>query len=289
MKFNLDNVRKTGKAVKKGIFLGKIAVISLSSASEKKDTPVNDKNPNFNEVCKDNTNISTPIDFSSSNDNEQMNPEFYRLEYLKYMEHPSYKERLAREMYGDSIINEEQQNEVNAEYERRLIAIKNIHIEMMPNTQDPLQDSSYYSTSKKSIKATPRAINHELSHSLDHANNFMIKQNGFEGVVRKNLDESVLYFYYDYLSGKSEIKARLNSLRLKAIKMYGFDLGDDFDINNYEKLRDNKEYKDLRFNLQLTNEQINELMRYVAINENNKTNKNYYHPEWNYGDEENIA
>src|SRR3989339_1551338 len=54
-----------------------------------------------------------------------MDPEFYRNEYIKYMEHPSYKERLAREIYGDSIITKDMQKIIDIKFTERLKQIKN--------------------------------------------------------------------------------------------------------------------------------------------------------------------
>lgn len=209
-----------------------------------------------------------------------MNPEFYRNEYIKYMEHPSYKQRLAKEMYGDDVIDEEKQSIIDKEYEKRFNRIKSIPIEMMPNVEDPLQDSSHYSIINKSIKTTPLAASHEIQHSIDNNDKWAVRQKGFENKKTEFLDFKKILEEYNYLSNSSEIKARLNSLRFKAIKMYGFDLNNDFNINDYEKLREDKEYEELRFNLNLTNEQINELMKYTAENESD--NNIYQHSGWNY-------
>ena len=45
------------------------------------------------------------------------NVETYRKKYLDYMHHPAYKERLGREMFGDSNITQDQKNLLNEEYE----------------------------------------------------------------------------------------------------------------------------------------------------------------------------
>lgn len=259
MKFNFE---KAKDIIKKTTVGAGIVTASLSSLKS-----------NAQEIKQDQDTIKNKTEIS-------MDPEYYRNEYIKYMEHPSYKVRLAKEMYGDEVIDEEKQKNIDKTYEDRVNKIKNISIEMMPNVEDPLLDSSYYSILNKSVKTTPRASSHELTHSLDHIGNFMARQKGFEDKKNEFLDLKKILKKYNYMSKSTEIKARLNSLRIKAINMYGFDLNNEFDINNYEKLREDKEYEELRFNLNLTNEQINELMKYTAMNE--RENDTYYHPDWNY-------
>lgn len=211
-----------------------------------------------------------------------MNPEFYINKYIKYMEHPSYKQRLAKEMFGDVNINEERQSIVNEEYNKRINKIYNIIIEMIPDVDDPTKDTSNFSPSSKIVTSTPRAILHEIQHRLNNNDdNFIIRQRGFEEVKNKNIGLKTILENYNYLGRSDEIKARLNSLRIKAIMMYGFDLDTDFDIKKYEKLREDKEYNELRFDLNLTNEQINELMKYIAMD---TESNNYYNSKWDYGD-----
>lgn len=68
---------------------------------------------------------------------------------------------------------------------------------------------------------------------------------------------------YDYLKQPTEVKARLNHLRFKAIKM-GYDLNDSFDMNNFPELKKDFQYLDLKDGLKLNDRQINKLMEYVA-------------------------
>lgn len=242
MKFNFENI------IKKATLGSAIVTASLSPLKS-----------TGQEIQQDYENVKNKTEIS-------MDPESYRNEYIKYMEHPSYKERLAKEMYGDEIIDGDKQQNIDSEYEKRLTKIKNVPIEMLPIVDDVSKDTSHYSIIDKLVKTTPYAAFHELSHSLDHAGNMMVRQKGFQDALYKNLDDSTRIANYDYFSRRSEIKARLNSLRLKAVSLYGFDLNDNFDIKKFDKLRDDKEYLELRFNLNLTNEQINDLMKYTAEN-----------------------
>lgn len=273
MKFNFE---KAKDIVKKTIIGSAVTAASLTPMKSNVQENTSDSNINKTEVSK------------KEDSNLSMDPEFYRNQYIKYMKHPSYKERLTKEMYGDEVINEDKMTYINNEYENRLNKIKNIKIEMLQNTEDPSMDSSYYSMINKSIKTSPYAAFHEMQHGIDHNHNkWAVKQKGFEDKKNEFLTLKKILEKYNYFSNSSEIKARLNSLRLKAIAIYGFDLNNDFNINDYEKLRDDKEYKELRFILNLTNEQINELMKYTA--ENKKSDDTYYHPDWDYNDKEDKA
>lgn len=249
MKFNFE---KTKEIIKKAALGSAIVTASLSPLKS-----------NSQEIKQGEDNIKNKTEIS-------MDPESYRNEYIKYIEHPSYKQRLTKEMYGDDIIDADKQEIIDSEYEKRLSKIKSVPIEMLPPIDDASKDTSYFSLTTKSIKTTPNASYHELSHSLDYKDNFMTKQKGFQGQLDKYLDNTIEILNSNYLSNRSEIKARLNSLRLKAIKLYGFDLNEDFDINKFEQLRNNKEYLDLRFKLNFNNEQINELMKYTAENITNE-------------------
>lgn len=275
MKFNSEKIKKVVK--KTVIGAGIIVTPIISSGQNSSNSEIAHKNIQNTEINKDK--------------NIENNQEFYINKYIKYMEHPSYKQRLAKEMFGDVNINEAMQNIVDEEYNKRINKIYSIIIEMIPDVDNPTKDTSNFSPSNKVVTSTPRAIFHEIQHRLDNNDdNFIIRQKGFEEVKNKNIGLKTILENYNYFGRSDEIKARLNSLRIKAIMMYGFDLNTDFDINNYEKLREDKEYNELRFDLNLTNEQINELMKYIAINDkNNVDDKTYVHPGWDYGNENNKA
>ena len=91
-----------------------------------------------------------------------------------------------------------------------------------------------------------------------------------------------------YLIKKTEIKARLNSLRMMAKQKYNYQLEDNFNINDYPLLKEDYQYKQLK-QIDLSDEQINELMKYTAMNENEDGKGNYYNPNWNYNNEDNKA
>jgi len=71
---------------------------------------------------------------------------------------------------------------------------------------------------------------------------------------------------WDYYSEPSEVKARINNLRAKAWKNHGYDYNDEFDINKYPMLKEEKNYKDLRYYLNMEDDNINELAKSVALN-----------------------
>lgn len=91
-----------------------------------------------------------------------------------------------------------------------------------------------------------------------------------------------------YLIQKTEIKARLNSLRMMAKQKYNYQLEDNFNINDYPLLKEDYQYKQLK-QIDLSDEQINELMKYTAMNEKEEEKGDYYNPNWNYNNEDNKA
>lgn len=332
---------------------------------------------------------------------DKNDPEYYRNQYIKYMEHPSYKVRLAKEMYGDEIIDEEKQKNIDQEYNERIYQIKNVPIFIDEERGPHGKENSKYDREHDFVVSNKQDIFHELSHSVDWRksninpnekdkgfhNKYLSMETGSENDIlseieslelekykilgdyeieyRKNYSEfiklineyiinnensndfkekysdidalkkeinseynhisldrfyelfnspseqlfflknygdlmqkiqdyqekekvynkriNILYSYFNYLNTNTEIKARLNYLRLKAIEKHGFDLSKNFDINNYEELKKDPQYQDLKIDLGFSDEQINELMKYTAENENiNEKDETYYHPEWDY-------
>ena len=306
------------------------------------------------------------------------------------MKHPSYKERLAKEMYGDEIIDEEKQKIIDIEYNNRLQKINNVIINIHKN----LTDGSYFNLKTNKISADKESIYHELSHSVDnhenkdtgfndiknkyisdpenYYNNFITKENcekyqenffhlidvinkynnenntgiknitydfipiggnfnllknikggffelikdiskkGSDQILKKlkqedftkiydqNEDLANSVFDYEkklqdllikkYYIQNTEIKARLNELRLKAVNELGFDLDSEFNINKLpSSLKDNQAYYDLKYQLNLSDEEINELMKYTAMNESRDREDNFYHNEWDYNNDDNKA
>ncbi|MFA6251607.1 MAG: hypothetical protein WC603_03205 [Candidatus Paceibacterota bacterium] len=114
--------------------------------------------------------------------------------------------------------------------------------------------------------------------------------NEIDKEAKRMTDECMGYFFKS-----TEIRARLNALRIKAVNEFGFDLNNEFDINKFEKLKDEPNYIELRDILLLSDEQINELMKYTAYNfyppgTNEKEFKKGYHiPGVDYGGEEGQA
>jgi hypothetical protein len=366
MKFNF--FENTGKAIKKTAIGAGIITASLSSTEAKgQDT---------NKL----SNIDT-TEINKGQDPLKMDGESYRKNYIKYMEHPSYKQRLAKEMFGDSIITKEKQDLLDAEYQRRRKQIEDVGIKMIPDNDE--LDKSYYATF---VTATPSAAYHELSHSVDteaggnengftqnkiieklrnkykefhqgkefeeykqnylkfsqilknyiveHKNNITFdipddlrkEKSAYDYLLNYLDDNSAIiwnklpsrllnYFstndrekiYKDnnelinqissfitrdndlrYYSKPTEIKARLNSLRFRAINDYGFDLNNKLDINNFQELKKDKQYLELKEKCGLSDDQINELFDTVAINNKPET---YYPPVsvWGENGKDNLA
>jgi len=373
MKFNFekakDIIKKTTIGV--GVVAGSFSSLESKAQETKKDT------------IQNNTEVS-------------MDQEFYRNEYIKYMEHPSYKERLAKEMYGDKVITNDDQQIIDNEFNKRLNQIKTVHIYMLPNIYEKTNDPSYYSLIDNEVNTTPYAAPHELSHAVDYSDEFASREIGLANTLDKFLkDRAIEYFrfiksseteeyrnkmllfssivkqyilenknnvkftipdgylqenessydfmmnqldelnlrnfdlkkYNEYISSSdreiinkhkqiieltvdinkyldklsklqnnhfyylknTEIKARLNYLRIRAINEYKYDQGSEFQINKFDELKNDKQYQELKENLGFTDEQINELMKYTAMNEDDDKNEGgtYYHPGCNYGDKDN--
>jgi len=377
MKFNFENTKDSARK----IVMGAGIITASANNLEGQEAKLNNSDEKI---------YKTEIVDS----NHIYNPEIYRSEYLEYMKHPSYKERLAKEMFGDIVITDENQINVENEYNRRLSQIQTIPIYMIPSMNEQ-QDSSHYSLVKNTITTTPLAAPHELTHSANKPDKFMIKEKGFIDILNKLVDKEKQYFsfinsqetkdyyqnnllfstiiknyvldnkdnisltipkdylsenenpydfilsqlnelnikdfnlekYYKYISSNDrenieknkqfeelknknsayliklnnmhenyfyyyrsdEIKARLDHLRMRAIREFGFNLNDEFDINKLNELKNDKQFKEIKEHLNLSDEQINELMKYTAMNEkeDNINGTDYHHPEWDYKDPKN--
>lgn len=331
-------------------------------------------------------------------------PQYFRNLYIKYMEHPSYKLRLAKEMYGDQIIDEEKQQKIDEEYEERMFQLKMVPIFIDESRGPSSKEHSMYDRENNQIKSRKKDLFHELSHSVEwrrssidptenekgfnekkielisndsenfgrilseidslylekykilgdskieyrknynefiklineyiinneNSNDFKEKHSDVDALKKeinseyndislnrffeifnspfeqlfflKNYGELMqkltdfqekektynerinkLEAYFNYLNSNTEIKARLNYLRIKAMEEYDFNLDREFNIHDFEELKKDPQYEDLKIDMGLSDEQINELMKYTAenVNEDDK-NKTYYHPGWGY-------
>ena len=67
-----------------------------------------------------------------------------------------------------------------------------------------------------------------------------------------------------YLSTPTEVKGRINSLRIQAIQKYKYDQNKPFDIKKYPELKKDHQYQELRKDLKMSDDDINELSKYIA-------------------------
>ena len=67
-----------------------------------------------------------------------------------------------------------------------------------------------------------------------------------------------------YLKEDSEMKAKINSLRLQAIEKYGYDQSKPFKIEDYPELKKDPQYKQLTEDLKMSDKDIQELSKYIA-------------------------
>ena len=79
------------------------------------------------------------------------------------------------------------------------------------------------------------------------------------------------YRNYDHYARPTEIKARLNHLRIRAWREFGYDLNTPFDINDYPELKDDPQYKDLKN--YIDNDEMNHILKYIAEDSSRNQNK----------------
>jgi hypothetical protein len=68
----------------------------------------------------------------------------------------------------------------------------------------------------------------------------------------------------NYLKDDTEMKARINSLRLQAIQKHGYDQSKPFKIEDYPELKKDHQYKHLTEDLKMSDKDIDELSKYIA-------------------------
>lgn len=301
--------------------------------------------------------------------------------YKKSMQSPTYKERLAREMYGDVPLDDDQKDEVDANFEMRKWLINNVGTEKVNNRNTGNEALGEYIAKDYLIQYNPQKIResgeneesvlaHEYGHSLDTdlIEEFAIPNSGFsqkkkemvenpvkesdyvesrdlekinhEGTIdvlnqitediRKgkikivdtekfndalreagkryntdgdaavvsvlkhttfdnkyidNLEKSKGYEkinkykeyekdrnFKEYVNRDTEVKARINALRIKANLNHGYNFDEPFDINKYPTLKTDMNYIQLNKFLKMSDDSINKLSEYVAY-EPNKTEK----------------
>jgi hypothetical protein len=195
---------------------------------------------------------------------------------LYSLQHPTYKTRLAREMFGKTDLTEEQNILLNTEYNKSLNSVKNVPIELTEEL------GGYWDPFEKRIKGHISSIPHELTHAAERSMSDLDKNEseydarndlGFrkELLKNKNFKNSNINLMRGYTQKPNEIKARINELRINAAENYGYDYNNGFNIKDYKKYYKKDpvlkhQYKDLKkyFN----DKQINDLSNYVAYNKN---------------------
>lgn len=252
-------------------------------------------------------------------------------EYIKYIQHPEYRKRLKKELFGSNPINEENEKILNDIYNYRLEKIRTTPIKDLL-TRRPFSNYNLNGVyhNKKGIIYTMETTNtnkrdelygnggsfdgtlyHELTHTAHTSDKFKCADGFFDkkdSIIlnrdKFNNHKEYMSFldnyikeisnnkksFWGYLQNSKEMRARLTSLRLMAIEKYNFNQNNDFDISKFPELKENIQYKDLHETLELSDEEINELMKSTADNnENSGVNDTYVHPDWDYGNEDNKA
>ena len=74
--------------------------------------------------------------------------------------------------------------------------------------------------------------------------------------------------FKDYLMRDSEVKAKINALRIKANLQHGYNFDEPFDISKYPTLKGDINYQQLNKELKIPDEAINKLSEYIAYQPN---------------------
>ena len=115
-------------------------------------------------------------------------------------------------------------------------------------------------------------INKIQSNPTEYAKYFpegIIDKKELDSIIDYNKKSNEDYQYDNYYNNNTEIKARINGLKLEAFEKYKYNPSEPFDINKFEELKKHRYYKELKDKLKLDDSKINELSKYIASN--NKT------------------
>jgi hypothetical protein len=186
-----------------------------------------------------------------------------RNDYLNLMKNSAYIARLKKEMYGDRKISDTQKLNVMNEYYKRVDYVSGLSDDDVDKVSFSDRFSKMGSFNRVTGEYESNAINdtdyHEIEHGIDNLN----KKNDFiSRKVRKIMSKKDGVDSYN--ASKEEIIARLQSLRMILIKNGKVKAGEDIDINKFDEIKDNEQYIELRKKSKLTDDEINELLRYIA-------------------------
>jgi hypothetical protein len=70
--------------------------------------------------------------------------------------------------------------------------------------------------------------------------------------------------WMNYINSDPEIKARINGLRIQAFDKYNYDPNKPFRIQDYPELKKDYQYRNLKESLKMSDDDINEMSKYVA-------------------------
>ena len=204
----------------------------------------------------------------------QYKGEVERANYINNINSRGYKSRLQRELFGDvqGPITDVENQMLNREVERRAENINTVDIDI-EEAPLPGADAQYdWRKHKITTPTKPEYIYHELAHASNEAQpgeGFkkkyleILKANGFEGDNVRGLD---------YFKRPTEVQARLNSLRLKAIEDGTYNNDEDFNIEKNDSYPE-RGYQELKNETGLSDAQIEELMKSSAYTPSKNNNQ----------------
>lgn len=153
-------------------------------------------------------------------------------------------------------------------------AAKDFYISQEDSEKEKAIREKYYSQLKQFLK-TADLPEEEKKRYLSNQDPIHVIYQNFQSQIpiekpdlelhMNNLEKNVKYNRYrEYYGQPTEIKARLNQLRGEAFQKYEYDYNKDFNINDYEELKQHRQYNALIEGVGFTDEDINEMMKYVA-------------------------
>jgi len=170
----------------------------------------------------------TPILEGISSLPNDSNAEKYRNDYLNYMSQPTYRMRLAREMYPFFSSSKDIQESIDIEYKQRLDRVKNIPIHMLPDPKPGESDKSFYDSD--GIYTTADAAIHEISHC---ANGKGDDGWGFTDILRQykyRASSAGEIWFWAFNGGIKEFQEN-NSLLYQILKNYVIQNKDSVKLN----------------------------------------------------------
>ncbi|MFA5773289.1 MAG: hypothetical protein WC908_01280 [Candidatus Paceibacterota bacterium] len=184
-----------------------------------------------------------------------------RDEYLKYMKDPTYKQRLTKEMYGDQKIDASKQEKIDSELSNREKIIKNILLTTADESKPDSVQAEYINFQSNMLETRFRNVYYYLSGIV--SNQYRFDDSPFNSIRDKYINPKYFNWRNEGNWNNTKLKSTFNDLRKKAEKL-GYISNNVFNMDDYPELKNDRRYKELKDQLELSDESINILMGYIA-------------------------